>query len=116
MIFMHIVDDYYLQGILANLKQKEWWKENAPEPLYKYDYIIALLMHSFSWAFLIMLPIMIYNNFSMNYIYVLVLFVNCFIHMFVDDLKANKKKINLIVDQVIHLMQITITFGLFVMN
>ena len=27
---MHIVDDYYLQGILAKMKQKSWWKEVAP--------------------------------------------------------------------------------------
>lgn len=57
MIFFHIVDDYYLQGWLASAKQKKWWEENAPQPLYKYDYIWALLMHSFSWAFMIMLPI-----------------------------------------------------------
>ena len=25
MIMMHIVDDYYLQGILASMKQKSWW-------------------------------------------------------------------------------------------
>jgi hypothetical protein len=30
--------------------------------------------------------------------------------MFVDDLKANKLKINLITDQLIHLTQIGITF------
>ncbi len=40
MIFCHIVDDYYLQGILAKMKQKMWWKENAPDNIhYKYDYI-----------------------------------------------------------------------------
>lgn len=31
MIFLHIVDDYYLQGILASMKQKEWWHKTAPE-------------------------------------------------------------------------------------
>lgn len=25
MIFAHIIDDYYLQGILAHMKQKVWW-------------------------------------------------------------------------------------------
>lgn len=57
MLFCHIVDDYYLQGILASMKQKKWWQENAPDKLYEYDYLIALLMHGFSWAFMIMLPI-----------------------------------------------------------
>lgn len=27
MIFMHIIDDYCLQGILASMKQKSWWTE-----------------------------------------------------------------------------------------
>lgn len=39
MIFCHIVDDYYLQGWLASAKQKSWWEKNAPEKLYKYDYL-----------------------------------------------------------------------------
>ena len=60
MIFCHIVDDYYLQGWLASAKQKEWWKKNAPEKMYSRDYIMALFMHSFSWAFMIMLIPTIY--------------------------------------------------------
>ena len=42
MIFLHIVDDYYLQGILAQMKQKKFWKEQAPDELYKYDYIVLI--------------------------------------------------------------------------
>jgi hypothetical protein len=66
MIFCHIVDDYYLQGILASMKQKKWWQENAPDKPYKYDYIWALIMHSFSWAFMIMLPIAFKTNFEIG--------------------------------------------------
>lgn len=61
MIFLHIVDDYYLQGWLASAKQKDWWKQNAPDELYKHDYIMALFMHSFSWAFMIMFVPSIYT-------------------------------------------------------
>lgn len=109
MLFFHIVDDYYLQGILSSMKQKEWWKENAPQKLYKYDYIVALIMHSFSWAFMIMLPIALYFTFDISAAYFLALFFNMSIHCFVDDLKANKKKINLVIDQTIHIVQIVIT-------
>ena len=42
MIFLHIVDDYYLQGWLASAKQKSYWEQNAPDELYKHDYIMAL--------------------------------------------------------------------------
>ena len=59
MIFAHIIDDYCLQGILASMKQKAWWKNQEQyNDKYKYDYIIALAMHSFSWAFMIMCPIL----------------------------------------------------------
>jgi hypothetical protein len=29
MIFCHTIDDYALQGKLADLKQQAWWKVNA---------------------------------------------------------------------------------------
>ena len=43
MIFLHIIDDYGLQGIMKDLKQKQWWQKNAPDQLYRYDYIVALI-------------------------------------------------------------------------
>lgn len=111
MIFCHIIDDYYLQGILASMKQKSWWEENAPDKLYKNDYIMALIMHSLSWAFMIMLPLAIYNSFNIGWLFVIVFVVNALIHGCIDNLKANKRKINLIQDQMIHIAQIVITFS-----
>ena len=105
MLFLHIVDDYYLQGILASMKQKGWWEKNYPQPLYKYDYIVALLMHSFSWAFMIMIPTMI-NNCFVWWLFL----INVIIHCIVDHIKANLKKINLITDQSIHVIQIILTW------
>ena len=109
MIFFHIVDDYYLQGWLASAKQKKWWKDNAPQPLYKYDYIWALLMHSFSWAFMIMLPIAVAMSFNISWFFLAYFLLNVFVHALVDDLKANRKKINLWQDQLIHMWQIAVT-------
>ena len=116
MIFCHIVDDYYLQGWLASSKQKKYWKENAPEKMYKYDYIWALLMHSFSWSFMIMLPIAYVYSFDLNVLFLVLFLVNMAVHAFVDDLKANKRKINLWTDQLIHLSQITITAFIFMIE
>lgn len=110
MIFCHIVDDYYLQGLLASMKQKSWWEQNASDKLYKYDYIMALTMHSLSWAFMIMLPLAIFNKFEVNVLYGILLTINACIHGIVDNLKANAKKINLITDQSIHIFQICVTF------
>lgn len=114
MIFCHIVDDYYLQGWLASAKQKKWWQENAPQKLYKYDYIVALIMHSMSWSFMIMLPIAMSMLFNIPTMFLIVFICNAIIHGVVDNLKANKLKINLITDQSIHLLQIVITAVIFV--
>ena len=113
MIMMHIVDDYYLQGILAKMKQKSWWEENAPNKLYKKDYLMALFMHAFSWAFMIMLPIAINLKFEVDAFFTIMLGINFMIHAIVDNFKANEFKINLIQDQIIHIIQILITFAVF---
>lgn len=111
MIFCHIVDDYYLQGWLASAKQKSWWIKNTPNKLYKNDYLMALFCHSFSWSFMIQLPILIYSFYTHLFIWNILLFIiNVIIHMFVDNLKANKLKINLIQDQIIHFIQIVVTW------
>lgn len=109
MIFCHIIDDYYLQGILASMKQRSWWEENYPERLYRYDYIMALAMHATSWAFMIMLPVAAYMDFRSTNLFFVMLAANSVIHALVDDLKANRHKINLIVDQSVHMIQIAVT-------
>lgn len=115
MLFMHIIDDYKLQGILASMKQKIWWEEQTGyKPLYKYDYIPALIEHSFSWTFMIMLPIAICLKFDIGW-WSIAYIVNMAIHAFVDDLKANRFKINLVIDQIIHIIQIVLTWLLFIL-
>ena len=117
MIFMHIVDDYYLQGILASMKQKQWWlKQENYKAEYKWDYLVALFMHAFSWAFCIMLPIAFKLSFTVGWVFYLVFTLNLVVHFIVDDLKANKLKINLIQDQAIHLTQIIVTFILYILG
>ena len=116
MLFLHLVADYNLQGILASMKQKSYWDEvnaNAGGK-YKNDYKISLIEHAFSWTFMIMLPYMIFvikNNMDAKYamIYVVLFMLNWAVHTYVDDLKANKMKINLVTDQLIHVVQILIT-------
>lgn len=114
MIMMHIVDDYYLQGILASMKQKSWWKKQSNyKDKYINDYLIALIMHAFSWAFCIMLPIAINLKFEVDAFFAIMLGINFMIHAIVDNFKANELKINLVQDQTIHIIQILITFAVF---
>ena len=114
MLFCHIVDDFYLQGWLASAKQKKWWEKNAPEPLYRNDYRMALVEHGFSWAFMIHLPVIIYSAiFDISITpqcFIIVFAINWVIHIITDSAKANKKKINLIQDQTIHFLQIVVTY------
>ena len=117
MIFLHIVDDFHLQGWLTQAKQKSYWKQNAPDKLYKHDYIMALFIHSFSWSFMVMIVPTIYllikfpTSINEIAITVMLFFIfNLLMHMGVDDSKANKRRINLVKDQLIHFCQIIYTW------
>ena len=111
MLFFHIIDDYYLQGILASMKQKSWWEKNAPDELYDHDYIMALYEHAFSWTVMIHIPCIFYQIFlndssvsSFHYLFTFIVMI--VIHALVDNAKANKKTINLIQDQLCHILQV----------
>ncbi len=99
---------------MSELKQKKFWQENAPNKLYRYDWLIALIEHGFSWTFMIMLPItysMIQSTQSVNIVtYIIVFVINTIIHSVVDDLKCNRFKINLLIDQGIHIIQVIVTW------
>lgn len=112
MLFLHIVDDYYLQGILAQMKQRTWWFNNYPDKKYEDDYIMALMEHAFSWSFMVHIPVgiaVIYMNGSFSHLFFL-FFVNWIIHAVIDNLKVNYLDLNLAQDQMIHITQIVITW------
>ena len=111
MILCHIIDDFVLQPVcLSNLKQKDWWIKNGyVDNKYKYDYLAALAIHALSWSIMIHLPLMLlYMLFDGTLIITILL--NAGIHFFVDHMKANKHKINLITDQSIHIVQVILTY------
>lgn len=112
MLFFHVLDDFVLQkmGCLAFLKQREYWEKEAPDEKYKNDYKVALLAHSISWAFMIMLPVFMYKGFNVDINLLLLFAVHVGIHYFIDNEKANHKSINLVKDQFIHLLQIITIF------
>jgi hypothetical protein len=118
MLFLHIVDDYYLQGFLASAKQKSWWEKNCPNPLYKKDYIMALVEHAFSWTVMIHIPIIIYSvifSIEISLVIFIILFIaNWLVHALVDNAKANLLKINLIQDQLLHIIQIVGTWLIYI--
>lgn len=114
MILLHIIDDFVLQPIsLSNLKQKKWWKkQEGYSDKYKDDYKVALAIHSISWSIMIHIPLVIVFP-SLGQLALLISFiVNAVIHYYIDDLKANKLKINLFEDQMVHFWQICATLSI----
>lgn len=115
MIFCHIIDDFVLQGKLADLKQRKWWEENYPNDKYKYDYVICLILHAAGWTFMIFLPLAFYVKFNVTWLYVVGFIINTIIHAIVDDIKDNKEWFCLEADQMIHICQIVFTFTIFLL-
>ena len=123
MLFFHLLDDYKLQGMLIDFKQKSWWEKNYPDKLYKNDYMIALIEHAFSWTVMVHIPVTIYiyatgyydiSNMYFAIMYLCIFYLNVVWHAVVDNLKANKKLINLWVDQVCHIIQIVLTWCFYI--
>ncbi len=115
MVFLHIMDDFYLQGILAQMKQKKWWEKQTTDEQYKHDYIAALIIHGFSWSFMVHLPftglIVLLDRFEEISALVISLIIHAALHAFIDHFKANKHAINLIEDQMFHTTQVWTIFA-----
>ena len=108
-VFLHIIADYLVQNeFLAKYKQKKNWVIYTKEGKYKYDYIVVLLCHSFSWSFITFLPLFIMSKYNIILCTCIVL-INTVIHAVIDDIKCNKLKISLLVDQFFHLIQIELS-------
>lgn len=121
MVLFHILDDFVLQpACLSNLKQRDWWKKACTDEYgaidkekydkYKHDYIVALVMHSLSWSAMILVPSIILGIDVPDLVLIALFFGNALVHTVVDDLKANEKTINLVIDQCIHIAQIFCTW------
>lgn len=108
MIFAHLIADYTLQGWLAQAKCKDYWADKGDK--FRHDHIAALICHCVMWGILVFLPIAFFDH-ELG-LFWLALPINIAIHYVVDDLKANRKAINLWQDQLIHLTQILVTWWL----
>jgi hypothetical protein len=122
MLFFHIIADYNLQGILASMKQKKWWETNYPDKFYQNDYIIALIEHAFSWTVMVHIPVWsysVYFNRQFNgghyYVFIFIFISMWYLHAFADNAKANQNNSNLIIDQMIHIIQIIIIWSAYIL-
>ena len=129
MILFHILEDFHLQGILANMKQKSWWQSECNKlgikyesSKYKYDHIISLYIHSLENSIFITLPFIIDGlittfttnpNNSLFIGWAFIIFANTVVHAFTDNFKCNSKGINLVIDQLLHFIFIVLFFSLY---
>ena len=107
MLEAHIIVDFHMQGLLAKLKQRsEWVSHPDYNDMYKNDWVIAMWLHAFEWTFVVMLPLAYLHHWEITNAFAISFMVNMVIHAATDHLKANMRDISLVVDQVIHVLQI----------
>ena len=115
MLLAHFFTDFHLQGILADMKQEQWWKrQEGYNSKYKYDYLAALVIHSAEWTLWMMIPLFLLPHLDLG-TFLLLAALNIVVHSLTDNSKANYRDINLIQDQVIYLAQIAFTYAALVL-
>ena len=112
MLLAHIVEDFHLQGRMADMKQKIWWLKQTDDPKYQHDYIPVLLLHGFEWAICVSIPVFFYTGFEPSMGYVFMACIMAILHSLVDHMKCNEMCINLVTDQAIHMVQIIVLFAM----
>lgn len=95
----------------AEEKAREVAFQQIPE---QYDYIVALIMHAFMWAVVVDVAPLVWLIVAGNkkwWIILLSIILDTIFHAWIDDIKANHHDITLIQDQVMHVIQIVVTFA-----
>lgn len=111
MLLAHFFTDFHLQGILADMKQEQGWKQqNEYNSKYKYDYLAALVIHSAEWTLWMMIPLFLLPHLDLG-IFLPLAALNIVVHSLTDNSKVNYKDISLVQDQIIHLAQIAFTYA-----
>ena len=115
MLLAHFFTDFHLQGILADMKQEQWWKrQERYNSKNKYDYVAALVIHSAEWTLWMMIPLLLLPHLDLG-MFLLLAALNIVVHSLTDNSKANYRDISLVQDQVIHLAQIAFTYAVLVL-
>ena len=124
-IGLHLIADYFLQGCLADLKQRDWWSKTLHKffmehegrtksfewqsrlrKKYQYDYMAGLMCHALMWTIVTFFPLMWFCGATA---FTALAVVNTLVHFVVDHLKANTHRFNLVQDQLIHMVQVIAT-------
>lgn len=114
-IFLHVFADFNMQGIMAQMKSKDYWKKYDKK--YQFDYVMPLIGHSFQWSFMVNLPMTIaaiYTEADCLEMFVCMSIVfNTILHTIIDTWKANDHKTTLIKDQFYHTLQLILLWAVY---
>lgn len=108
MILCHIIEDFHIQGVMADMKQTSFWNPYGEK--YANDWKPVIILHGIEWAMLTSMPCLVMSWFDVPMWFVLVIVAMGLLHAYIDHLKANVGKINLITDQTLHMSQIMIIY------
>jgi hypothetical protein len=113
-LFMHVLDDYGLQGVWHSMKQKTWvGNEDELKHPPVLGAIPALLCHALSWSFMTMLPLAYYYHFNVNIFFVLFFFANTCWHAIIQNNKPYAKGVSFVTEQAFHIVQILVTLAFY---
>ena len=103
------------------MKQRSWWWEQCRKTVwgtfeeqfrkYRHDHVAACVCHSLLWTLVTFSPILFLDGRVGNAFAAVCVALNTAFHAVVDDLKANRFRLNLVTDQALHAMQILATWG-----
>lgn len=121
LIALHLLADFNLQvqGGMDKFKCRDWWIEQTSKPVwgssaeqfrkYRFDYHAGMFCHALMWSIVTFAPLLWMAPGWWSVLLILV--PNIAVHHVVDHLKANRYRLNLVQDQLIHLAQIVVTFA-----
>lgn len=125
MVLAHIVEDFHIQGIMAQMKQKSWWYDQFAKASYEQpdrdmgdimgtygrDYLVALFLHGLEWAICVSIPVIFYQDFALSTYMLFAITAMAVMHAVIDHLKCNLYTINLVEDQAFHIMQVFVLWA-----
>lgn len=114
-IFLHVFADFNMQGIMAQMKSKDYWKKYDKK--YQFDYVMPLIGHAFQWAFIVNLPVTIAAIYTgagcLEMFACMSIVFHTILHAGIDTLKANDHKTTLIQDQFYHMLQLILLWAVY---
>lgn len=115
MIFIHYLFDIFSLNVIEKYKNKEYFEKTFPKKMCKYDYINYLITDSYLWSMSILLPIIININGHITWASFMGIIVNGIIRGIIEDLRINKKIINIFSANICYIFQIFVTESIYVL-